>query len=181
MRKINLVILLSLVLAGCGGGSAKEMLGMNTDAPDEFAVERKPKLDVPPSFKLRPPSTAAEKQENAADTRNEVKEKILGVPSVPIQTGDSTQDSFLKKMNANNANPDIRDVLTKEYPKTDDKDMLDKIRSLSNDNNEKTLVDAKKEKERIDNNKKDNKPLDQGETPTKSENDGKSIIDKIFD
>ena len=178
MKKISLIFSLSL-LAACQGNDVKDTLGMKIDAPDEFAVERKPKLEMPPSFKLRPP-TPGEAPLNVADTRDLAKEQITGVKH-EVATGSMGQTSFLKKLGAENANPNIRGVLTEEYPHDAEMTTLEKIRSISDKDVKKTLVDQEKEKERIQKNLKDKKPVNEGETPTKSMNDGKSILDKIID
>lgn len=177
MKKISFAIISCLTLAACGG-DVRESLGIKLDAPDEFAVERKPRLEVPPSFKLRPPAPG-EADLNAASTRETAKEQIVGSTTV-LTTSSKGESALLGKVGATSANPEIRSVLTREYPATAETTTLENIRSLSDDNVNKTLVDAEKEKARIEALKKENKPLTEGETPTKSTNDGKSVIDKIF-
>lgn len=178
MKKFSLISAL-LLLAACQGNDVKETLGMKIDAPDEFAVERKPKLEMPPSFQLRPP-TPGEAPLNVADTRDMAKEQITGVKH---EVGANTpgETNFLNKVGATNSNPNIRGVLTQEYPANAEMTTLEKIRSISDKNVKKTLVDPDKEKQRIEDAKKNNKPITEGETPTKSMNDGKSVVDKIFD
>jgi hypothetical protein len=46
-----------LVLSGCGGMRA--VLGMDQAGPDEFAVESRAPLLIPPDFNLRPPQPGA--------------------------------------------------------------------------------------------------------------------------
>jgi hypothetical protein len=46
-----------LVLSGCGGMRA--VLGMDQVGPDEFAVESRAPLLIPPDFNLRPPQPGA--------------------------------------------------------------------------------------------------------------------------
>jgi len=64
-----------LALAGCSSVSA--MLGMDRSGPDEFAVESRAPLLIPPDFNLRPPqpgaarpneATAAERARQVVDT-----------------------------------------------------------------------------------------------------------------
>lgn len=178
MKKISLAVLASLSLAACGNGDVRDTLGMKIDAPDEFAVERKPRLEIPPSFQLRPPS-AGEAPLNAVQTRDIARDKIIGSSTV-VTTGTPGEASFLNKAGVSAANPEIRGVLTKEYPATAELTTLESIRSISDDNIGQVLVDPEKEKERIEANKQENKPITEGETPTKSINDGKTVIDKIF-
>src|SRR5690349_24547420 len=46
-----------LVLSGCGG--MRTLLGMDQGGPDEFAVESRAPLLIPPDFNLRPPQPGA--------------------------------------------------------------------------------------------------------------------------
>lgn len=216
----------ALLLSACSG-NMKENLGLKHDGPDEFAVERKPKLEVPPSFKLRPP-TPGEDPLNTVTPRDSAREALVGKPDADTVATPATDESnavpltgtpqgaddaapapaatdgangassgnaaaplaatppsegenaLLKGAGASEADPAIRGVLKKEYNEEQDKDVIDKLRSLSDDNFDKTVVDPTKEKARIDENKKEDKPITEGETPAKSINNDKSVIDKIF-
>ena len=180
IRLFFLTLSLSLtLLTACQGNDVKETLGMKIDAPDEFAVERKPRLEIPPSFQLRPPAPG-EAPVNVADTRDLAKEQVTGVKQT-ISADSAGEKAILNKFGATNANANIRSVLTEEYPKDSELSTLQKIRSVSDKNINRTLVDQEKEKARIEANLKAQKPVTEGETPTKSTQDGKSIIDKIFD
>jgi hypothetical protein len=46
-----------LLLSGCSG--FKQTIGLEAQAPDEFAVESRAPLTVPPEFDLRPPAPGA--------------------------------------------------------------------------------------------------------------------------
>jgi hypothetical protein len=48
-----------VLLSGCGGGNWKQSLGIEPTSPDEFAVESRAPLTVPPDFDLRPPTPGA--------------------------------------------------------------------------------------------------------------------------
>ena len=179
MKKLSLLIF-AFLLASCGG-DVRETLGMKIDAPDEFSVERKPKLEVPPSFKLRPPAPGAAPL-NVADKSETAKEVITGKSEeTPIAASDQGERALLSKAGATSANPEIRSVLTSEYAGSADKNMLEKLRMAADKNSDKTLVDPVKEKERLEANQKNNKPITEGETPSKSENAGKSLFEKLFD
>ena len=61
----------------CGCDSFKQMVGLERTGPDEFAVESRAPLTIPPDFELRPPKpgaprpqevSAAEKARKAIDT-----------------------------------------------------------------------------------------------------------------
>jgi DUF3035 family protein len=56
----------SLPIAGCG--DFKKTIGLEPTLPDEFAVESRAPLTIPPDFDLRPPSPGAPRpQEKAAN------------------------------------------------------------------------------------------------------------------
>src|SRR4051794_25278678 len=65
----------TLLLGGCT--SIRQMVGLDRTGPDEFAVESRAPLTIPPDFELRPPApgaarpqevTAAERARKAIDT-----------------------------------------------------------------------------------------------------------------
>ena len=214
-----------LVLSACGG-NVKENLGLTREGPDEFAVERKPKLEVPPSFKLRPPTpgedplnvstprddarkaligeqpaetkpeTTAEPASDAATTETKPLEIVPPATTEPADTGSNNaatsnimdlapertegENLFLKNAISDSKDDNIRSILKQEYKQEQDQGVLGSLENLSNDNFDKTVVDPAAEKERIQTNKKENKPITEGETPAKSINHDKSVIEKIF-
>ena len=172
-----LVFILSplFTLSACGG-DVKETLGMRREAPDEFAVERRPKLDVPPEFKLRPPVDGDIGLKDSA-IRDELRAEVLGT-STAVASGNA-ESVLLQKTGATNATSDIRTVLGKEY-NTGEPDLLDRLENITEKDSNKTLVDAGKERERINDNKKAGKAIDDGASATKSPNKGKSLIDKVL-
>lgn len=172
-----LVLLLSpLLTLGACGGDVKETLGMRRSAPDEFAVERRPKLDVPPEFKLRPPVEGDSGLKESA-IRDQLRTDVLGA-STPV-LGGSAESVLLQKTGAQSADSQIRTIISKEY-EPDDKGLLDRLENLTEKDSNKTLVDADKERSRINENKKAGKSIDDGASATRSEDEGKSIVDKIF-
>ena len=176
MKNHNLFLFVALFSLAACGGDVKETLGMRRDAPDEFAVERRPKLDIPPQFKLRPPVAGSNGQKESA-IRDELRTQVLGAPT-QATTGNA-ESVLLEKTGAQTANPDIRTIISKEY---NDKEpnLLERIESISDDTNNKTLVDADKERERISANKKAGKPITEGESAARSKSGTTSVLDKIL-
>ena len=74
MRKLVVLGLLGLTLAGCGGG------GLNRSRPDEFAVARRAPLVVPPDFSLAPPSPGAPRPQEA-DSSTQALQAMFGGPA----------------------------------------------------------------------------------------------------
>jgi hypothetical protein len=175
MKKNNfLVVATFLAITSCAG-DVQETLGMRRDAPDEFAVEKRPKLDVPPEFKLRPPSTDGSNLRESR-IRDELKNDIFTTPST-TEIG-SAEAILLQKTQADSATPEIRNILSNEYGV--DPSLLERIESISDDSNNQTLVDAEKERERINANKQQGKPISEGEVETRSSTGSFSVLQKIM-
>lgn len=175
MKRNNfLLIALFLTLTSCTG-DVEETLGMRRDAPDEFAVEKRPKLDVPPQFKLRPPVTDGSNLRESK-IRDELKNDLFATPTNTEIGG--AEAILLQKTNAETATPNIRNILNEEYG--DSPSLLERIESISDESNNQTLVDAEKERERINANKKEGKPISQGEVETRSSTGSFSVLQKIM-
>lgn len=170
----------ALLLSACGGtgASVRDTLGLSKKAPDEFRVVSRPPLSVPPEFNLRPPAEGGETAAAGVATRDEARQMVLGsqpgsglsagsadtavmpVSSNELATGADAQ--FLQNAGAGGADSSIRQKLAADAPQ-DDKTVLQKLREPGNN---EPLVDADKEKERLDENKQAGKSVSDGETPT---------------
>jgi len=179
--------------SGCEGGSVKQTLGIDSGAPDEFKVVSRPPLSVPPQFSLRPPAVG-ESSANPNATDKQAESLVMGRPVdntdsetfklkssaadtsvIPVGTaymnkaGKTTAESqFLQKAGAQSIDPTVRQTLVEEkimrQEKLEEASWWDWM-TLSPDKKE-TLVDAKKEAERIEKNEKEGKPANDGETAT---------------
>lgn len=173
MNKKYLVLLLPFVVASCQG-DVRDNLGLTREAPDEFAVERRPSLEVPPQFKLLPPSEGGS-DIYISNTRETAKTAIFGETSVDA----ASSSGFLDRFGVQKADPEIRNAL-KEERGSEDPGLLDRIRSISDDSNYKTIVDPAAERERIAGNVKEGKSVAEGEVKTKSKGSALSVVDKIL-
>jgi hypothetical protein len=61
---VCVVGLMSLSLAACG--DVKKLMGIEKTSPDEFAVESRAPLTIPPDFDLRPPAPGAGRPQEAS-------------------------------------------------------------------------------------------------------------------
>ena len=185
-----------VLLSACGEGTLSERIGLERKPPDEFRVLSRPPLTVPPEFRLRPPAELGESGGVIQPTSRQAETLVFGedgtttslrpgsadtaVTPVTIEEPATDADAkFLSNIGADDIDPNIRNTLRKEnkdYVEEDDKSFIEKLREPTN--NEPT-VDAKKEAERIEKNKTEGKPIDEGETPTKTKPD-RGIIDKIL-
>ncbi|MBT5297365.1 MAG: DUF3035 domain-containing protein [Rhodospirillaceae bacterium] len=161
----------SAAVAGCE--SAKKAFGGGKRAPDEFVVYKRPPLSLPPSFGLRPPDANAQPPA-LTNTTNVAKSAMLGrqpasalnrTPPAPSSPGLQT---LLKNTGANTAEPGIRKTINQESSVLAEEDQLfvNKLIFWVDDKSAKgTVVDPKKERQRIMQNEALGKPINEGETP----------------
>lgn len=175
------VICASLGLAGCQ--SVKQELGVGRHSPDEFTVIKRAPLTLPPDYSLRVPSTGAAPP--AAIASNQAKTIVLGsTDEQPAATG-SAEEQMLRKMGAQNARADIRDVISEENgviaienQKAVDKLMFWSDKEPGDESLPVSKIDAKKEAERLKKAQEEGAPINSGDVPTIEPK--KSTIDKIF-
>jgi hypothetical protein len=195
--RIALILLLPLLVA-CEDGAVRNTLGLDRSAPDEFTVVSRPPLSVPPEFTLRPPRPGEEPRGLATDAQ--ARSLITGKPATPADVNaldaptvesavtpvlrndalSTGANSLLKRAGADVADETIRTKLGEDARRPVDtsnaKSLLDQLSGA--EKNEPT-VDAKKEAERLRDNKDAGKPLNEGEVaeekPVK-----RSLLDRIF-
>ena len=168
MKKI-LIGVCFLSLAACD--STKEQLGMTKSAPDEFQVVKRAPLELPPNYVLRPPQPGAPRPQELS-TSNEAAHAVFGETesldsSSEITTGES---ALLQKAGGENIDPNIRSKVDSETVELHDrnKPVAEKLFGIGGDKNEQSasVVNAKKEAERIQKNAEEGKPVTEGETPS---------------
>ncbi|MBM3616990.1 MAG: DUF3035 domain-containing protein [Alphaproteobacteria bacterium] len=192
---------LCIGLAACTGNDVRQSLGMKRNQPDEFQVVSRPALSVPPVYYLRPPSeepvssgvTAAEQAQSLVFTGESVPYVAPGASDPNYQAETATpivsestlrtagDESFLRNAKAANANDDIRKVLNEENKpfieaEKQEKDFIDKLRP---DAQGEPVVDAAKERERIQTNKAEGKPVNEGEVAVQ-EPKQESTLERLF-
>lgn len=118
----NIFILLSAVVLVTGCSNAREQLGLNRSAPDEFKVVKRAPLVVPPSFELVPPQPGAarpQEQEPAQIAR----QTVLGETAGDDPDGLSEAEAaLLNQTAAYQAQPGIRQIVDAESQHEDDSD-----------------------------------------------------------
>lgn len=183
-----LLFALALVAPGLSGcGQVRNALGHDKKPPDEFAVVARAPLSVPPNFQLRPPEPGAErpqepsKRQGARDliVKNASGAVNTGARSAASQTpGDGTIRRLLR---TGQAAPDIRELVNKETAAFvyADEQLIDKILFWKEKPAKGIVVDAEKEKKRLQENAALGKQVTDGRTPTIERKRG-GILDGLF-
>ncbi len=152
---------MAIMITGCS--DFKETLGLERPTPDEFRVVSRAPLTVPPEFGLRPPAPGSVKSGDAPQQQAE--KSLFGQnaakPSKPASSG---EEKLLQLTGGNNADPSIKATVDRETAQLAEanKTLMDKIRTYEPP---ATLVDAAKEKERLEKNKAEGLPANAGDVP----------------
>ncbi len=151
-------------LGACEG--VREELGLNKRAPDEFAVVAKAPLVLPPDFKLRPPAPGTRRPQEASPTEQA---RRLLTKRAPLDTSDLSpgEAELLKIAGAERADPQIRRILDEETSLLikEDQSFADRLIFWQKQPPFGTVVDAAKEKKRLQENAATGAPVTKGETP----------------
>jgi hypothetical protein len=173
MSRYSLFLLLALIpLAACS--NAKEKLGLNKQAPDEFQVVKRAPLAMPPDYDLRPPQPGAPRPQEQAvfDT---ARETVFGADSEAAAPApaSSAAETLLQQAGATRVDASIRskvDAESKEDDGVSKKPVIKRIMNIGGDEEPvTTVVDPAKEAERLKSNAEAGKPVTAGETPSKEE------------
>jgi hypothetical protein len=109
-------LLASLLLAGCG--DVRETLGLNKEAPDEFAVVSRAPLSVPPDAELRPPRPGESLETGSTSTPEEARRAVFGLDDEEQRTltygGSAGERALLRRAGAEQSDPAIRSTINEE-------------------------------------------------------------------
>ena len=172
-RAVVIIGLVAVAFAASGCESARKAFGNKKSAPDEFVVYKRPPLTLPPEYGLRPPTPGVDRPQ-LVSPRDEAKTAVLssGGPqrqAQPVQTGATPGvAALLDKTGARAADPAIRETVDRESTvlATEDRRFIDKLIFWVDDAPYPgTIVDAKKEQQRIMQNQALGKPITDGTVP----------------
>lgn len=100
---------LALSLGACSG--FKEAVGATKQAPDEFAIQTRAPLAVPPDFSLKAPQPGAPRPQDA-DVSLRAQQALLG--NAPARPATDAENSLLAQAGTEKADPKIRSELMTE-------------------------------------------------------------------
>lgn len=178
-QSLAVLCALSLSLAACGGGSSlKDSLGYGKSAPDEFDIITKAPLVMPPDFSLRPPEPGAARPQEKMFEPSLVAQRTLTGETIDQQSmadaaaADNVspgEEALLQKTGGAEANPAIRKVVNNEM-----RSLVERDQSFTDDilfwqqktPPDEVMVDAQGERQRLQQNAAEGKPVTAGDTPT---------------
>jgi len=169
---------LLVALTACEG--VKEQFGLTKQAPDEFRVQGRAPLSMPPDINLRPPQEGATRPQEGT-TQQQARRAVFraGDPAGGPANGTSPgvasgaarspgERALLVAAGAEQADPNIRAVVDRETGllNEDDEGFLDFLVFWREPEPSGTVVDAEKETRRLRENAALGKDVTEGETPT---------------
>ena len=150
----------------------KTSLGLEKDAPDEFAVITRAPLEMPSGIALPPPTPGATRPQETT-TFQQAEQAVFGDAQRSAPASGSAENILLQKAGAQESNPDIRATVNRETAEMKERNVpvAKKLLGLGGVayDSSATVVDAKKELERLQKNRAEGKPVTHGETPVVEE------------
>lgn len=167
MRKSLSCLAVLVLLAGCGQtGSARQILGLNREAPDAFSVTTHAPLAVPSNLSAPlplPMPGAARPQETSAVTA--AQQAVFNAPQTAAEAPSAAEQALLDR--AGSADPHVRAMVNREATEdaADQQGTLDWMFFWRADNKPGIAVDAVAEADRLKQNRAAGKPATEGATP----------------
>ena len=175
---VAVVCLVTLSLTACQ--AARDAVGLNRRAPDEFTVLKKPPLVLPPDFNLRPPGQGAPPGSQVR-SQETARAALSGSGTAPGGSGtvrpappprasgrSEGETALLRRAGASAVSPAIREIILRETTQLSDKDQgfADRLIFWRKPQLPGDVVDAKKESRRLRQARAGGVPPNVGETPT---------------
>jgi hypothetical protein len=173
-------LLATTALAGCDG--AREAFGLSRTTPDEFAVVPRAPLTLPPDYSLRPPTPGAPRPQEET-TRTVAQRTIIGgAADTGPEVSGSGEQALLDRAGADEALPDIRQVVERESADllVAEQSFVNRLLFWREAQPLGEVVDAEAEARRLAENAATGDPVTEGETPT-IERRTRAPLEGIFD
>lgn len=172
-----------IALGGCS--QARQALGLNKQAPDEFQVVARAPLSLPPDYSLRPPEPGAPRpQEGTA--RDQAETVLFGGYQNGLTgagpEGSQGEAALLQSAGATGIDPNIRRLVNQETNTliAEDKRFIDTLVFWRDpEPYQGEIVDPVAEQQRLQENAALGKPVTEGDTPI-IERKERGILEGIF-
>ncbi len=181
---------LAIALGGCQG--MKDQLGLGKQSPDEFRVQARAPLSVPPNFANRPlptPQPGATRPQEGT-TAQQAKSAVFRIedndaPRKPTNASFTSltpgEQALLMAAGADQTDSQIREVVDRETKRinSEDQDFVDSLVFWREPEKPGVIVDADEEARRINENVALGKSVTTGQTPT-VERRKKALFEGLF-
>jgi hypothetical protein len=157
-----------LALGACA--DTRKAIGWDKAPPDEFKVQTRAPLSLPPDFGLRPPQPGAPRPQEGRSV-DQARAAVTGgrvtPAAAPAQPASAGQAALLKLSGADRADPSIRETVDREALVTAEaeKTFTDKLIFWREPDPPGTVIDAQPESQRLRENQALGRPANEGETP----------------
>lgn len=178
---------LILALGACEG--MKDQLGMTKHPPDEFRVQARAPLSMPPNFYETPPPQPGVARPQEGTVQQQARQSLFraGAPNqappvaAPGDARSAGERALLAAAGADRTQPDIRQLVNSETQafNESDKRFLDYIVFWRDEGQPGVVVDAEEEARRLRENAALGRPATEGQTPT-IERKRKALLEGIF-
>ena len=170
-----------LALGACG--PFNDELGLTKQPPDEFRVLSRAPLSIPPNYPLAPPAPGTPRPQEGTPT-DQARTAVFGTNqggNALTSGGDSGEQAFLNAAGADEADPQIRQVVDAETRSlnAESSSFIDALIFWQDESQPGVVVDPAKEAQRIKENQALGRPVTEGETPT-IERREKGVFEGIF-
>ena len=181
-------IILPILLIGCS--SARDIVGLSKQSPDEFEVVTRPPLSLPPDYGLRIPIPNISKTQDKS-VRGRADELIIARGSFSprqkllgrdgLGTISPAEDAILGRAQARSSDDSIRAKLSSDNKTISgtDKKLIDKIIFWQGAEKPGAILDPEKESKRINDLKSDGKTIANGDVPVIERADW-GLLDGLF-
>ncbi|WP_448188817.1 DUF3035 domain-containing protein [Azospirillum sp. sgz301742] len=161
--------LVALALSGCS--DARRAIGLDRNAPDEFAVVSRAPLTLPPDMRLAPPRPGAMRPQEATSAQLAASTVFGGASRTAMSKAGGkapSQGEAALLGKAGNAEPDIRNRVDQETSAliVADKRWIDTLLFWQKQEQPYQIVDPKKESQRLREAQAQGKPVNDGTVPT---------------
>ena len=126
--KLGAALAAVAALSACGGGKGGILAGRS--GLDEFAVQKRAPLTIPPDFALAPPKPGAPRPQEADSSQQALSAMFAGTKQAPSQT-----EKDIIGLTDTEAEPGIRSSVAAATPVTVDKGPVTRTILAANDSN----------------------------------------------
>ena len=168
MLRPAMAVLALFALGACD--TLKDELGMSKQSPDEFRVVARAPLSLPPDYNLLATPNPGQPRPQEGTPTDQARTAVFGTQpqGQALSSGSSGETALLTAAGAQNADPQIRQVVDQETQQINAESdyFLDALIFWRAPVEPGVLVDPNKESQRIKENQALGRPITEGATPT---------------